>query len=247
MKTPHLPVLGIVVVGVLAWFWLLRMGSAMPASDTMSDMAGMRSMDAMPMGPGALSLMWAVMMIAMMAPSAAPSYFLYARMSRQGLGSAAYLTGYLGAWGTAGIFYAIGHWGLQLAGLLNADMRLTSTPLAGALLVGVGAWQWSPMKARCVSRCRTPLGFLLNEWRDGALGALWMGTRYAGWCIGCCWLVMAVLFVAGAMSFVWAAAISAYVLAERVLPFGRTFDRVVGLGLMGWGVGLIGGAGAIVG
>lgn len=102
-----------------------------------------------------------------------------------------------------------------------------------------GAWQWSPLKARCVGRCRSPLGFMLNEWRDGPAGALAMGLRYAAWCVGCCWMLMLVLFVAGAMSFGWAAAISCYVLTERLLPVGRTFDRVTGAMLAAWGVWLI--------
>ena len=105
--------------------------------------------------------------------------------------------------------------------------------------VAAGAWQWSPLKASCVAHCRSPLGFMMNERRDGLAGAFGMGLRYAAWCLGCCWLVMAVLFVAGAMSFAWALAISAYVLAERVLPLGRAFDRAVGAALATWGAWLL--------
>ena len=130
-------------------------------------------------------------------------------------------------------------WAMQHAGLITPNMRLASTPLAGALLVAVGAWQWSPLKASCVAHCRSPLGFMMNEWRDGIGGALRMGARYAAWCVGCCWMLMLVLFVAGAMSFAWALAISAYVLAERLLPLGRAFDRAVGAALAAWGVWLI--------
>lgn len=95
---------------------------------------------------------------------------------------------------------------------------------------------------RCRARCRSPLGFMMNDWREGAAGAFVMGLHYAAWCVGCCWLVMAVLFVAGAMSFAWAAAISIYVLAERLLPLGRAFDRTIGAGLCVWGAWLIAGA-----
>jgi predicted metal-binding membrane protein len=107
------------------------------------------------------------------------------------------------------------------------------------LLLAAGVWQWLPAKASCVARCRSPLGFMMNDWREGAAGAFVMGLRYAAWCVGCCWLVMAVLFVAGAMSFAWAAAISAYVLAERLLPLGRALDRTVGAGLCMWGAWLV--------
>ncbi|MGH8736019.1 MAG: DUF2182 domain-containing protein [Burkholderiales bacterium] len=191
---------------------------------------------------GMLAAMWAAMMAAMMAPAAAPSYLLHVRMSKRALDSAAYLAAYLGAWAAAGVAYALVQWGLQRAGLITPDMRFASGPLAGALLVAAGAWQWSPLKASCVAHCRSPLGFMLNEWRDGPAGAAGMGLRYAAWCVGCCWLLMAVLFVAGAMSFAWALAISAYVLAERLLPLGRAFDRAVGAALAAWGIWLVGAA-----
>ncbi len=190
-------------------------------------------------GPGALAAMWAAMMAAMMVPAAAPSFVLHARMSRRALASAAYLAGYLGAWAGAGVAYSLAHWGLQQAGLVGAGMRLTSMPVAGALLIGAGAWQWSATKAACVARCRSPLGFMMSDWRDGVGGAFAMGLRYAASCVGCCWLVMAVLFVVGAMSFAWALAISLYVLAERLLPLGRRFDRITGIALAAWGTWLV--------
>jgi len=220
----------IAVVGLLAWAWFVQVGR---------DMSMHMAMPGMQMGVGALALMWAVMMAAMMAPAAAPSYLLHARMARRPFASAAYLAGYLGAWCTVGVAYALAQWALQRAGLMTADMRLASSPLAGALLVAAGSWQWSPLKASCVARCRSPLGFMMTAWRDGAAGALAMGLRYALWCVGCCGLLMLVLFVAGAMSFAWAAAISVYVLAERVLPLGRGFDRAVGTALAACGAWLI--------
>ena len=230
MNGRALSLASIAVVGLLAWAWFVQIGR---------EMSMHMAMPGMQMGVGALALMWAVMMTAMMAPAAVPSYMLHVRMAKRPLASAAYLAGYLGAWCAAGVAYALAHWALQQAGLVSADMRLASSPLAGALLVAAGAWQWSPLKANCVARCRSPLGFMMTDWRDGAAGALVMGVRYAAWCVGCCWLVMTVLFVAGAMSFAWAAAISIYVLAERVLPLGRAFDRAVGAGLAAWGAWLI--------
>jgi predicted metal-binding membrane protein len=183
-----------------------------------------------------LAVMWAGMMAAMMVPAAAPSTVLHARMSRSTWLSAAYATGYLGAWAVVGIAYAAAHWALQAAGLLHMGMRLASAPVAGAVLIAAGAYQWSPLKARCVARCRSPLGFMLNEWRDGTWGAFTMGLRYATWCVGCCWMLMAVLFVVGAMSITWAAVISLYVLAERLVSRGHGFDRMIGAALAAWGV-----------
>lgn len=189
-----------------------------------------------------LAAMWAVMMAAMMVPAAAPSTVLHARMSRSARLSAAYATGYLGAWGAVGILYAAAHWALQATGLLHMGMRLASAPVAGAVLIAAGAYQWSPLKARCVARCRSPLGFMLNEWREGAWGAFTMGLRYAVWCVGCCWMLMSVLFVVGAMSVTWATIIAIYVLAERLMPGGSRFDRMVGVALAAWGAWMIAGS-----
>ena len=105
-------------------------------------------------GVGALALTWAAMMATMMVPAAAPSTVLHARMSGSARRSAAYAAGYLGLWAAVGVAYALAHWALQAAGLLDMGMRLASTPLAGTLLIAAGAYQWSPLKARCVSRCR---------------------------------------------------------------------------------------------
>lgn len=186
-----------------------------------------------------LIAMWAAMMAAMMIPAAAPSTALHARMSRSTRLSAAYATGYLGAWAAAGIAYAAAHWALRAGGLMHMGMRFASAPVAGAVLIAAGAYQWSPLKGRCVARCRSPLGFMLNEWREGTRGAFAMGMRYAAWCIGCCWMLMTVLFVVGAMSVAWAAAISLYVLAERLVPGARRLDQIVGAALVLWGVGTI--------
>jgi predicted metal-binding membrane protein len=230
MRGRTLPLAAIAVVGLLAWAWFVQVGRGMAMHMAMPDMK---------MGLGALVLMWAAMMAAMMVPAAAPSYLLHARMAQQPLASGAYLAGYLGAWCAVGVAYALAHWALQHAGMLTMDMRLASGRLAGVLLVAAGAWQWSPAKAGCVARCRSPLGFMMTSWHDGVAGAFAMGLRYAGWCVGCCWLVMAMLFVAGAMSFAWAAAISMYVLAERLLPWGRVLDRALGAALVAWGTWLI--------
>jgi predicted metal-binding membrane protein len=229
MSGRALPLAAIAIVGLLAWAWFVQVGRGMAMHMAMPDMQ---------MGFGALALMWAAMMAAMMTPAAAPSYLLHARMAKRPLSSGAYLAGYLGAWCAMGVAYALAHWALQHAGMLTMDMRLASGRVAGALLVAAGVWQWSSAKAGCAARCRSPLGFMMTAWREGVAGAFAMGLRYAGWCVGCCWLLMTVLFVAGAMSFAWAAAISMYVLAERLLPWGRALDRALGAVLVAWGAWL---------
>jgi predicted metal-binding membrane protein len=134
------------------------------------------------------------------------------------------------------VAYAGAHWLLQESGWLDGEMRLASARAAGVVLIAAGAWQWTSAKAACVAKCRSPLGFMMSDWRDGTVGAFAMGLRYAAWCVGCCWLVMAVLFVAGAMSIAWAIAISLYVLLERLLPLGRRFDRAMGAALVALGL-----------
>lgn len=223
MTERALPIVAMVAVVALAWISLVVVGQTMP-------------MQGMSMSIITLAIMWAMMMMAMMAPAAAPSYILYSRMSRHPLASLAYLMGYLAMWCVVGIVYALAHWTLQQAELLSMDLRITQGPFAGACLIAAGVWQWSPIKARCVARCRSPLGFMMTDWRDGVAGAFGMGGHYAIWCVGCCWLLMVVLFVVGAMSITWAAVISAYILAERLLPLGRAFDRIVGVALTGFGV-----------
>ena len=230
MSARVLPIASIAAIGVLAWIWFLQIGRGMSMH---------ASMPGMQIGIGALVVMWAVMMGAMMVPAAASSYLLHARMSKLGFASAAYLAGYIATWCAVGVAYALLHWALQQAGLIAAGMRLGSVPLGGGLLIAAGLWQWSPAKATCVTHCRSPLGFMLNDWREGTGGAFTMGLHYAAWCVGCCWLVMGVLFVVGAMSFAWAAMISLYVLAERMLPLGRAFDHAIGIGLVAWGAWLI--------
>ncbi|MBC7844048.1 MAG: DUF2182 domain-containing protein, partial [Gemmatimonadaceae bacterium] len=105
----------------------------------------------------------------------------------------------------------------------------------GLLLVAAGLYQWTPLKGRCLSECRSPLGFLTREWREGALGALVMGARHGAFCVGCCWVLMALLFVAGVMNMLWIAALAIYVLIEKVAPAGGWLARVAGLLLVAWG------------
>lgn len=226
MTSRLMPFSVLVTVSLFAWISLVLSGQTMSMQDT-------------PMGPTGLSIMWALMMLAMMAPAAAPSFLLYSQMSQQPLAAMAYLIGYLGLWCLVGVVYALAHWHLQQSGLLSSGMGLNNGRVAGGLLIIAGLWQWSPVKARCVARCRSPLGFMMTDWREGVRGALVMGGHYALWCIGCCWLLMTVLFVVGAMSIAWAAIISAYVLMERLLPLGRVFDRAAGAMLIVCGVWLI--------
>ncbi len=187
----------------------------------------MAGMDAGPgTGLGAVGWflsVWVVMMAAMMFPSLAPTTALYATMTRRHGPDRALLfaSGYLLVWGAAGLvaygIFELGQslWGSELA--WHAGGRW----LAGAVLAGAALYELTPLKNVCLTKCRSPLGFLLGTWREGRLGALEMGSRHAGWCLGCCWALMAALFALGVMSLIWMGFIAALIALEKTLPWSR--------------------------
>jgi predicted metal-binding membrane protein len=166
---------------------------------------------------------WVVMMAAMMFPSLAPTTALYARMTRQrGLDRALLFTGgYLLVWGLAGLAaYGLFALGRSLLGDVLA-WHAGGRWLAAGVLAGAALYELTPLKDVCLSKCRSPLGFLLGTWRDGRLGALEMGSRHAGWCLGCCWALMAALFALGVMSLTWMAVVAALITLEKTIPWRR--------------------------
>jgi len=176
---------------------------------------------------GVTLAMWVVMMAGMMVPSAAPMILTYAAIARRRsssrpfIATASFVSGYLVAWSGFGAAAAALQWALFRLVLLDGRTLSVSPWLGGALLVGAGAFQLSPTKARCLTHCRAPLGYFMTEWREGVSGALHMGLRHGLYCMGCCWLLMLVLFAVGVMSVSWGAALTAFVLAEKVLPWRR--------------------------
>ena len=182
-----------------------------------------------------LYLMWAVMMVAMMVPSAAPMILMFVTINRRRreqqqpfVPTAVFLAGYVLVWAGFSAVATLAQWGLHTAALLSPMMMSTSPVLGGILLIAAGLFQWTPLKYACLSRCRSPLGFLMTEWRDGMRGALHMGLKHGAYCLGCCWMLMALLFVAGVMNLLWVAAIAAFVLVEKVVPRGELVGRVAG-------------------
>jgi predicted metal-binding membrane protein len=181
--------------------------------------------DKMPMGAGLWLGAWTVMMAAMMLPSAAPIVLLYGRRSDT-VDSTLLMTGYLLVWAFVGVAaYAV-------------DMRVMDPGDAavGSVLIVAGIYQLTPLKRACLKRCRSPLDFLVTHWRKGRVGALRLGAEHSAYCVGCCWALMAVLVVAGAMGRVWVVAIAAAVAAEKLLPAGQWLGRVGGIALVGGGI-----------
>ena len=195
-----------------------------------------------------LFLMWAEMMVAMMIPSAAPMILTFARVNRQRreqerpfVPTGLFVMGYLLAWSGFSLLAALAQWGLHGAALLSPMMKSNNAILGGVLLIATGVFQWTPWKRACLQHCSSPLSFLLGEWREGRAGALAMGIKHGAYCTGCCWLLMALLFVAGVMNLLWVAVITLAVLLEKVVPRGGWFGRAIGAGCIAWGAWMIGG------
>ena len=182
-----------------------------------------------------LFVMWTVMMMAMMVPAATPMVLTFAAVQRKRreqeratVPTVAFLLGYAVVWTTYAAAAALAQWRLHEAQLLSAAMASTSARLGGALLLAAGAFQWTRLKEVCLSKCRSPLSFVMSEWREGRAGALVMGVRHGAYCVACCWALMALLFVAGVMNLWWIAGLAVFVLAERVLPGGQAVSRIGG-------------------
>lgn len=182
-----------------------------------------------------LCVMWSIMMVAMMLPSAAPTILLVARMPRGAGVTAVFVTGYLVAWTVYGVVAATAQWALHGTLLVSDAMVSVSPLLSGGLLVGAGVFQFTPLKARCITHCRSPLSFLTSHWRQGPGGAFRMGLHHGTYCVGCCWALMALLFVLGVMNLIWVTGLAVLVLLEKILPAGKWVTWGGGVALVGWG------------
>jgi predicted metal-binding membrane protein len=218
-----------------------RMSAAMEHDRMMADM-GM-TMD-MPWSAADVLFtfaMWAVMMVGMMTPSAAPVMLLFAGM-HAGRGQRAphavfaFGSGYLLVWTAFSAGAALAQWALHQAATLSPAMTTSSARLGGVILISAGIYQLTPLKGRCLTHCRSPLGFLMTQWRDGTAGALRMGIEHGAYCLGCCWALMCVLFVVGVMNLVWVATMTIFVLVEKIGPAGALITRVAGVAMIASGI-----------
>jgi predicted metal-binding membrane protein len=236
---------GLAAMTLVAWAYLVSLVWGMRTMDMAPDMA-MPQMQSW----GAVELlllfaMWAIMMVAMMVPSVAPLLLMFARANRQKGGSrvvgsaGVLLLGYLLAWVGFSILATLAQWRLHSAALLSPMMVTTSSIFGGLLLVAAGVFQFTPLKRACLVRCRSPLSFLMSDWRDGQWGTFVMGLKHGAYCVGCCWMLMALLFVAGVMNLLWVAAIAVFILVEKVAPRGNLIGRIAGAALIVAGIALI--------
>jgi predicted metal-binding membrane protein len=221
----------LLLLTLLAWVYLLSG-------------AGMKSMPPMHgtgLGWTLAAAMWIAMMVAMMLPSAAPAILLYARVHRHSFGEgtalpvAAFLTGYLACWFGFALIAAT----LQLVVTSPMSMAVEGRIASSIMLVAAGAYQLSPLKDACLSRCRSPAEFITRHYRPGNWGAARLGLLHGVYCVGCCWLLMALLFVGGVMNLLWVAGLTLLIAAEKLLAGGKWIARIAGLAMIGWGGALL--------
>ena len=236
---------GLAGVTLVSWIYLLLAAARMDGAMEVGAMMRLR-----PWAAADFALMfgmWAVMMVGMMLPSAAPMALLYAAVARKASNqgevrgevlapTAVFVTGYVVMWTLFSAGATLLQWGLERAALLS-PMLVSTSPLLGAvLLVAAGVYQMTPLKDACLKHCRSPAYFISEHWRPGVGGAFHMGWVHGAYCLGCCWLLMGILFFGGVMNLLWIAAITLFVLLEKILPAGRVAGRIAGVALMGLGM-----------
>lgn len=251
---------GFAIIGVLAgagWLYLLYMSWAMDNMDTvdmwMPPVAGVRLWTLYDFLM--LFLMWAIMMVAMMLPSAIPTILVFMRLHKTrlhkqnraasvrwspALATGVFISGYLAAWTFYSFIVSIIQWQMHDAGLFNPMMTGNSYLLSGAIILAAGIYQWTPVKDNCLRYCRSPLAFLLAEWRENSWGQLRMGLRHGMYCVGCCAFLMAILFAVGVMNMLWVVLLTVLVALEKTLIPPHASSVVVGGALSIWGVWWIG-------
>jgi len=241
---------------VIAWVYVLRLAAGMDMGGM--DMTSFRMISTgfeMAMAPAETSwsgkdfvltfVMWAVMMIGMMTPSAAPMILIYARAGRMaseaGRPLAAtgwFATAYLGVWTGFALLATTAQWALERFALLDPAMASASTLLGGVLLIVAGLYQWTPLKQACLISCQSPLLFIQRHggFHGSISGAFRLGGEHGLHCLGCCWALMVLLFVGGVMNIAWIAALTIFALAEKAIPAGRTVSWIAGAILIIWGL-----------
>jgi predicted metal-binding membrane protein len=226
------------LAGITASAWIYLGVGPRPMSMGMVDMHPWSLAE---LGPR--MLMWAVMMVAMMVPTAVPMTLVYAAVARKAARedrpvapTFVFVAGYLAVWVLFSVAATAAQSGLDHLALLSTTMVSASPVLGGGLLIGAGVYQLTPYKHACLSHCRAPAHFISHRWRRGFVGAFRMGLALGTYCLGCCWVLMGLLFVGGVMNLLWVAAISVFIVLEKTVSFAETGGRVVGLALIGAGL-----------
>jgi predicted metal-binding membrane protein len=236
--------LALLALTAIAWLWLVSLSRSMSGME-MADMPGMSMPMAAPWTAATFALtfaMWWVMMHGMMLPSAAPMILTFATLNRNKrtrgqayVPTSSFTLGYLVVWGVFSAAATVAQWALDCLALLSPSLTTISPVLGGGLLIAAGTYQFTPVKQACLRHCRSPFAFVLNHWREGRMGALRMGLEHGAYCLGCCWVLMVLLFAVGVMNLLWVVAIAAFVFVEKLLPGGVWIGRIVGGVMVGLG------------
>ena len=242
-----LMIIGMGILTILAWGYMFYDAHRMAQGRSCCSALAKASLHHWPVSDLLLMfVMWTVMMIAMMVPSAAPMVLMFSSLSRKRraesrpyLPASLFLFGYLLIWTGFSAVVTIAQWCLHATALLSPKMVSTSSYFAGALLIAAGVFQFTPLKHACLKHCCSPMQFLMTRRREGRIGALRTGFDHGLSCTGCCWLLMALLFVAGVMNLLWVAAITLFVLVEKVVPRSLWITRAGGLVAICWGFVLL--------
>jgi predicted metal-binding membrane protein len=251
-------VTALTAVIALSWAYLLAgagMGMSafemtrMSQCEMVGDMADMAMLTPAVWTPGYAALMfvmWWIMMVAMMLPSAAPMILVFATLNRKQreagqpyVATSIFAFGYLAAWAGFSLVAVILQWGFELTGLISPVIVGTNVIFGGALLLAAGAYQLTPIKRACLRYCRSPLAFLGTRWRWGPSGALLMGLEHGAYCVGCCWFLMGLLFFGGVMNLYWIVGLALFVLFEKITPAGHWLGYTTGAALSVWGAALL--------
>jgi predicted metal-binding membrane protein len=252
-REPILIISALLLTTALAWFYMVHEARAMRRTGVCEcmgmAMAGPDTREWNATQAAALFFMWSEMMIAMMLPSAAPMILTFASVNRGRRAQqrpfapvSAFVSGYLIVWILFSAAATALQWILHSASLLSPAMASSSPRLAGALLIAAGLFQFTPWKTACLTQCANPLALILAHWREGVRGALVLGLRHGAFCLGCCWALMLLLFVLGVMNVTWIAALTIYVLVEKLFGRSAWLGRTAGGALCGWGLWLLAGA-----
>lgn len=258
--------LGIILILAVSWGYIIGMGwhmGTLPFGTEPMKMDGSMKMDMnnksllesvltwMPPMSGIWSfsdffllfIMWAVMMIAMMTPSILPMIMLFTSLNskkiKENKPSASplnLLMGYLLSWVLFSLVITFPQYGLHKIGLLTPMMEPTHAALGGVILMLAGIYQFTPFKDACLSVCQSPLSFMMNNWRDGNLGAFLIGYKHGFYCVGCCWFLMLTLFALGVMNIMWVAILTIFVMFEKLsVKFPLQYRYFTGFVFLGWG------------
>lgn len=229
------------LITLLAWVWLLA-GAGMDMDMTGMDLDMVMPVDWSPGYAFLMFWMWWIMMIAMMLPSAAPMILLFALVNRRSreqgapwTPTAVFTAGYLIAWGGFSLVATLLQWWLEQSGWLTMSMASATPWLGGTILIAAGIYQLTPLKHACLRHCRGPVEFISQHWRPGRAGALRMGLEHGAFCVGCCWVVMGLLFYGGVMNLYWIVGLAVLVLLEKILPAGHWLGSLSGIGFLIWG------------